>query len=147
MQNTVSNLVESIAHIIAAYVANNPVAPSELPGLISSVSQSLRDIDSDNTPEPDVMATTPAVPIKKSITPDYIICLEDGQKFKSMARHLSAAYGMTPDDYRTKWSLPSRYPMVAPNYSVQRSQLSKTIGLGRSGRTNTKNADKARKQA
>ena len=134
MQNMETNLVDIIAHIIAAYVANNPVASSELPWLISSVHQTLRDIDSGKAPEPVVMASTPAVPIKKSVTPDYIICLEDGKKFKSMARHLSAAYGMTPNDYRNKWGLPSNYPMVSRNYSVQRSQLAKKSGLGRNER-------------
>jgi predicted transcriptional regulator len=124
-----ASLVDLTVDIVSAYVANNQVAATSLTDLIRTVHGSLNDL---NSPKP-VAADkplTPAVSIKKSITPDYMICLEDGLKFKSLTRHLRSAYGMTPDQYREKWGLNADYPMVAPNYSAQRSQLAKELGLG-----------------
>ena len=116
------------ADIVAAFVSNNKIAVNELPELISSVHKALQAAGSPQ-PEP-APAPTPAVPVKKSVTADYLISLEDGKKYKSLKRHL-ATRGMSPDEYRTKWGLPKDYPMVAANYSAQRSNLAKTLGLGR----------------
>jgi predicted transcriptional regulator len=115
--------------IVSAYVSNNPVQRTELANLISSVRQSLG--GAGRAPEPVVAALSPAVPIRKSVHGDYIVCLEDGKKFKSLKRHLGVHYGMTPEEYRQKWGLPADYPMVAPNYAATRSELAKKIGLGR----------------
>jgi predicted transcriptional regulator len=116
------------AEIVAAYVAKNPLPRSALPDLIAATHASLKTLTPGAQPvEPPL---TPAVPVKKSVTPDYIVSLEDGRKFKSMKRYLGLL-GMTPDDYRRKWSLPADYPMVAPNYAARRSALAKSIGLGR----------------
>ena len=122
------NIIELTADIVTAYVENNTISAHDLPALIMSVHQTLTNIDTPEAPE----ATTlePAVPIKKSVTPDYIISLEDGRKFRTMKRHL-ALKGMTPDQYRAKWGLPSDYPMVAPAYAAARSSMAKTFGLGR----------------
>ena len=117
--------IELTADIASAYVSNNTVAASELPGLITAIFGALTG-GAEEPPEPQ----QPAVPIKKSITPDYIICLEDGKKFKSLKRHLRTQYDMTPEHYREKWGLPPDYPMVAPNYAQARSQLAKKMGLG-----------------
>ncbi len=128
-QNT-SNLSELTADIVSAYVSNNNVRAEDLATLISEVHSALKKAPNgkaEPTPEPQ----EPAVPIKKSVTPDYIISLENGQKFKSLKRHLMNSYGMTPDEYRAKWGLPRDYPMVAPNYAKSRSELAKTMGLGR----------------
>lgn len=119
------------AEIVAAYVRNNPVAPAELPGLIRSVHSSLLNL-SDPAAEPE--RPKPAVSVKKSISNDYLICLEDGLKFKSLKRHLRSKYDLSPDEYREKWGLPPDYPMVAPGYSAQRSKLAKKMGLGRQDR-------------
>lgn len=114
--------------IVSAYVSRNPVAAHELPDLIKSVHKALTSLGrSDETKQ----ELTPAVNPKRSVHPDYIICLEDGKKFKSLKRHLMTHYGLTPEDYRQKWGLPSDYPMTAPNYSRQRSNLAKKMGLGR----------------
>jgi predicted transcriptional regulator len=128
------------AEIVAAYVSNNSVASIDLPKIIGEVHAVLKRLAS-GQPEPAIIEPklVPAVPIKKSVTPDFIISLEDGKKFKSLKRHLMTSYGMTPDGYRTKWGLPEDYPMVAPNYTAKRSALAKTMGLGtgahmRSGR-------------
>jgi len=123
--------IELTADVVAAYVKNNPVPVSALPDLIASVAASLNGLVNGAAPAQVVEPQKPAVPIKKSVTPDYIISLEDGKRFKSLKRHLKTSYGMTPDEYRTKWNLPSDYPMVAPNYSASRSALAKTMGLGR----------------
>jgi predicted transcriptional regulator len=123
--------IELTAEIVSAYVSNNPVPASELPALIASVATSLQGISGGAEIVAPADAQKPAVPIKKSVTPDYLISLEDGKKFKSLKRALSARYGMTPDEYRTKWGLPKDYPMVAPNYAVARSELAKKMGLGR----------------
>jgi predicted transcriptional regulator len=121
-------LVELTSTIVAAHVANNSVPVAELPELIKSVYQSLTDLGT--LPEVVEEKPVPAVPIKKSVTPDFIICLEDGKKLKMLKRHLKTAYGMTPEEYRDKWGLPADYPMVAPNYADHRSSLAKKIGLG-----------------
>ncbi len=114
--------------IVAAYVAKNKVDVGGLPGIINTVYRSLNGL---STPQaPVVEKQVPAVPIRKSVTNEFIICLEDGKKLKMLKRHLMTAFNMTPDQYREKWDLPSDYPMVAPNYAAQRSQLAKTIGLG-----------------
>ncbi len=115
--------------IVAAYVANNTVPANQVPEVINTVYNSLSSIDggSQAAPEP----AKPAVSVRRSVTPDYIICLEDGKKLKMLKRHLRAAYDMSPDEYRTKWGLAADYPMVAPNYAAQRSAFAKKIGLGR----------------
>jgi predicted transcriptional regulator len=118
------------AEVVAAYVSNNPVPKSDLPDLILAVYSSLARLGSE--PEralPQVEAKPPAVPVRKSITQDYLICLEDGKKFKALPRHLRL-HGLTPEQYREKWKLPSDYPMVAPNYAAHRSALARKIGLG-----------------
>ncbi|WP_417450370.1 MucR family transcriptional regulator [Kordiimonas sp.] len=123
------DLLALTVEIVASYVSKNSVAVDELPNLIGQVFGTLQDLGNrgtiaDATPEP-------VVPIKKSITPDYLICLEDGKKLKMLKRHLKTRYDMTPDDYRARWGLPGDYPMVAPNYAKQRRDLAKKIGLGR----------------
>ena len=122
--------VDILAGIVTAYVSYNNVASIELPKLIADVHAALRSLARGEAPEqPAEARPVPAVPIKKSVTPDYLISLEDGKKFKSLRRHL-ATLGMTPDQYRAKWGLPSDYPMVAPNFAAARSQLAKQSGLG-----------------
>jgi predicted transcriptional regulator len=116
--------------LISAYVSNNPVPISELPSLIEQIHQSLAGLSNGSAANP-VERLTPAVPIKKSVNPEYIVCLDDGKKFKSMKRHLTTAFGITPEEYRAKWNLPTDYPMVAPAYAAARSELAKKIGLGR----------------
>jgi predicted transcriptional regulator len=123
------NYVELAADIVSAYVANNSVAAVELPALINEVHSALRRV-SVSASEVAAEPPKPAIPIKKSITPDYIICLEDGKKFKSLKRHLRTQYDLTPEQYREKWGLAPDYPMVAPNYALARSQLAKEMGLG-----------------
>lgn len=125
------NLVEITADIVVAYVSNNEVPATELSALIEKVHGTLQEV-MDGAGFVGDEAHKPAVPVKQSIFDDYIICLEDGQKFKSLKRHLKAHYNMTPEQYRTKWGLPVDYPMVAPRYAVQRSMLAKQIGLGTS---------------
>ena len=128
------NLVESsyiqlTANIVSAYVSNNTVGSAEIPNLISQVYSALLRVSSGQAgPHSDPLK--PAVPIKRSITAEYIVCLEDGKKFKSLKRHLRTQYDMTPERYREKWGLPPDYPMVAPNYAAARSQLAKQMGLG-----------------
>jgi predicted transcriptional regulator len=123
-------LMRMTADVVAAYVGNNTLPTTQLADLIGAVYSSLRGLDG-HAPEPKVEPAKPAVAIKKSVTPDYLICLEDGKKLKMLKRHLRSTYNMTPDEYRTKWSLPPDYPMVAPNYAAQRSAFAKEIGLGR----------------
>lgn len=120
---------ELTADIVSAYVSNNPLPVSGLPDLIASVRASVGRLSGAAAPES--VSLNPAVNPKKSVFPDYIICLEDGKKFKSLKRHLNTTYGLSPDDYRAKWGLPSDYPMVAANYSATRSALAKSSGLGR----------------
>ncbi|MFN4169065.1 MAG: MucR family transcriptional regulator, partial [Pannonibacter phragmitetus] len=119
-----ANLIDLTAEIVSAYVSNNTVAATELPSLINEVYGALqRTSGAQVEPEPEPLK--PAVPVKKSVMPDYIICLEDGKKFKSLKRHLRTHYDMTPEEYREKWDLPADYPMVAPNYAAARSELAK----------------------
>ena len=129
-----SEAVELTADIVSAYVTNNSVAATDLPKLIQQVHDALTQAATGVSSEPPPAPLTPAVPVKKSVTADYLISLEDGRKYKSLKRHLNTR-GMTPDEYRSKWGLQKDYPMVAANYSAQRSSLAKTLGLGRGGRT------------
>jgi predicted transcriptional regulator len=122
-------LLNLTADIVSAHVANNNVAIGELPGLIGCVHASLAALG--DAAEPAAVRQEPAVSIKRSVKPDYIICLEDGKKMKMLKRHLMTGYQLTPDQYRAKWNLPADYPMVAPNYTEQRRALAKQIGLGR----------------
>lgn len=131
-----SHLVELSADIVSAYVSHNALSASDLGKLIASVHTALVTLSGGSEPE-EVVELKPAVPIKKSITPEYLICLEDGKKFKSLKRHLRTEYDMSPEEYRVKWGLPPDYPMVAPTYSEARSRLAKTIGLGRKPKTPT----------
>lgn len=121
-------LITLTSDIVAAHVSNNSVAVSDLPLIISSVHGALSGLSGQAVEQarPD-----PAVPVKSSIKPDYIVCLEDGKKLKMLKRHLMTHYGMTPEDYRAKWGLPNDYPMVAPNYAEKRRELAKAIGLGK----------------
>ena len=123
-----------MADVVAAYVSNNSLPLNDLPALMRSVHASLVDLEAGHAPALPEEPKSPAVPIKKSITPDFLICLEDGKKFRSLKRHLGTVYKLTPEKYREKWGLPSDYPMVAPAYSAVRSQLAKAIGLGQTGR-------------
>ena len=130
MSDNNAELLELTTTVVAAYVANNNVPPSDLVDLIASTYSALAKLGSAPAPVP-APALVPAVPIRKSVTPDAIICLEDGKSFKSLKRHLNTAYGLTPEDYRKKWGLPVDYPMVAPAYAEARSALAKSMGLGR----------------
>jgi predicted transcriptional regulator len=125
-------LIDLAAEIVAAYVSANSIPAAELPNLIQSVHRALAGVS--DTAAPEAPAKEPAVPIRRSITPDFLICLEDGRKFKSLKRHLRTKYGLSPEDYRAKWGLPKDYPMVAPNYAKARSALAKEMGLGQGGR-------------
>jgi predicted transcriptional regulator len=122
-------LGDLVAHIVSAFVAHNSVPTAELPALIASTHAALTGLGQAPAPVLEEKAT-PAVSIKRSITPDFLICLEDGKRFKSLKRHLRTAFDMSPDQYRAKWNLPPDYPMVAPNYAEARSQLAKKMGLG-----------------
>jgi len=123
-------LLKLASDIVAAYVSNNPVPVSELPGMIKSVHATLGGISGTGSSEA-LTSQKPAVPVKRSITPDYIVCLEDGKKLKMLKRYLRSNYKLSPEEYRAKWGLPADYPMVAPNYAAQRSEFAKKIGLGR----------------
>jgi len=125
--------IELTAQIVSAYVGNNPVPSHDLSALINQVHSALTRVSSGQSDAPSE-PLKPAVSIKKSITPEHIVCLEDGKKFKSLKRHLRTQYNMTPEQYRDKWSLPPDYPMVAPNYAAARSQLAKQMGLGQQRR-------------
>lgn len=128
-----SVFIELTAGIVAAYVSHNPVPASDIPGLIDQIHGALAMISTGQKP---ILSDDlkPMVPIKKSVTPDYLICLEDGKRFKSLKRHLRTQYNMSPDQYREKWGLPRDYPMVAPNYAATRSRLAMQIGLGQGRR-------------
>lgn len=128
-----SNFIELAADIVSAYVSNNSVPSAELPALINDVHTALVKVVGGVVKTP-TEAPKPAVPVKKSITPDHLVCLEDGKKFKSLKRHLRTQYNMTPEQYREKWGLPVDYPMVAPNYAKARSELAKEMGLGQQRR-------------
>ena len=134
MESTQLDLTSLTADIVSAYVASNALTGEKIPELISSVYGALSRA-SRQAVEPEPVDLKPAVAIKKSVTPEYIICLEDGQKFKSLKRHLKTHYDMSPEEYREKWGLPRDYPMVAPSYAAARSNLAKNMGLGRRGST------------
>jgi predicted transcriptional regulator len=128
-----TRFMELTADIVSAYVSNNTVAASEIPDLINQVHRALLRV-SGGVLELSAEPVKPAVSVKRSVTPEYIVCLEDGKKFKSLKRHLRTQYSMTPEQYREKWNLPPEYPMVAPNYAAARSQLAKQMGLGQQRR-------------
>lgn len=125
--------VALVVDIVSAYVGNNSLAVGELPGLITSVHGALAQL-SNKPSEPEEPAPTPAVSIRRSIQQDFLICLEDGKKFKSLKRHLRTRYNLSPDEYRARWNLPDDYPMVAPSYAATRSELARTMGLGQQRR-------------
>jgi len=124
------DLLRMVTDVVAAYVAKNAVPAAQLSDLINTVYGSLSSLEG-GQPEAKSEALKPAIAVRKSVTPDYVICLEDGKKLKMLKRHLRTTYNMTPDEYRAKWGLPPDYPMVAPNYAAQRSDFAKKIGLGR----------------
>ena len=121
------------ADIVSAYVSNNSIATADIPNLIQSVYRALSGVTT-SAEAVEAAPREPAVPVRRSITPDFIVCLEDGRKFKSLKRHLRTKYNMSPDEYRAKWGLAKDYPMVAPNYAKARSDLAKQMGLGQGGR-------------
>jgi predicted transcriptional regulator len=125
-------LLRMTADVVAAYVSNNTLPTAQLGEIINAVYSSLKGLEG-QAAQPQLEPVKPAVPIRKSVTPEFLICLEDGKKLKMLKRHLRSTYGLTPDAYRAKWGLPADYPMVAPNYAEQRSTFAKQIGLGRSG--------------
>ena len=144
-----SNPIELAAEIVAAFVSNNPLPKGELPSLIHAVHMAVVSLGAGpESAQSQIEVKEPAVPIRKSITPDFLICLDDGKRFKSLRRHLSGL-GLTPEQYREKWNLPFDYPMVAPNYAAQRSALAKQIGLGqirpKGGGRRTRGGSKANK--
>jgi predicted transcriptional regulator len=125
------DLIRFASEIVAAYVSANPTPISELPGMIRSIHATLGGLSGGGNTEI-VTTQKPAVAVKKSVTPEHIVCLEDGKKLKMLKRYLRSRYGLSPEEYRSKWGLPADYPMVAPNYAAQRSEFAKKIGLGRS---------------
>jgi predicted transcriptional regulator len=143
MSDKENNVIEMAADIVSAFVANNSVSANELPNFIRQVHDALKGIKVGASEAP-AAPQTPAVSVRKSISPDFLICLEDGRKFKSLKRHLRTQYNMTPEDYRAKWGLPKDYPMVAPNYAASRSALAKSMGLGQGGRQAPKAAAAAK---
>ena len=131
------NYIELTAEIVSAYLSHNTVPAGDIPGLINQVHAALTRVTG-NSGEAPVEPLKPAISVKKSITPEYIVCLEDGKKFKSLKRHLRTQYNMTPEQYREKWALGADYPMVAPSYAAARSQLAKQMGLGQQRRRRAK---------
>jgi len=125
-----STLIELATQIVAAYVGRNAVEQADLPRLITEVHKALEQVAGAPPRRDDSLDPKPAISVKKSITPDYLVCLEDGKKFKSLKRHLRTHFNLTPEQYRDKWNLPADYPMVAPNYANSRSKLAKNMGLG-----------------
>jgi predicted transcriptional regulator len=125
-----NDLLKLAADIVAAYVSNNPISVADVPSMIKSVHSTLGGL-SDAAQGETATSQKPVVPVKRSVTPDYIVCLEDGKKLKMLKRYLRSNYKMTPEEYRAKWGLPADYPMVAPNYAAQRSEFAKKIGLGK----------------
>jgi predicted transcriptional regulator len=140
--NNQPNYIELSAEIVAAYVTKNAVQAADLPALIANVHTALNKAARGQVEQPQEKLE-PAVPIRKSVTPDFLISLEDGKRYKSLKRHLRTSYNMTPDQYRAKWGLGPDYPMVAPNYAKARSQLAKTMGFGQKRRTGAKRTRKA----
>ena len=130
-QKSEEDILKQVTEIVSAYVSKNEVAAADLPALIKSVHATLGGIG--GAPRP-AAGKPPAVPVKKSVTPDFIVCLEDGKKLKMLKRYLRTRYGLTPDAYRSKWNLPADYPMTAPNYAARRSDFAKQIGLGKPAR-------------
>ncbi|WP_421916838.1 MucR family transcriptional regulator [Mesorhizobium sp.] len=139
-----ADLLAMTADIVSAYVSNNPLPVSELARVIADTYAAVSKLHGPSSPQPEEKSE-PAVPIKKSVTPDFIICLEDGKKFKSLKRHIGTHYNLSPDAYRAKWGLPSDYPMVAANYSAARSRMARAIGLGRKAAEPEPEAPKRRK--
>jgi predicted transcriptional regulator len=135
--NTNPNFIDLTAQIVSAYVSNNTVPAGDIPGLINQVHAALNRV-SGKPGEAPAEPLKPAVSVKRSVTPEHIVCLEDGKKFKSLKRHLRTQYNMTPEQYREKWGLGADYPMVAPNYAAARSQLAKQMGLGQQRRRRSK---------
>ncbi len=127
---TSADLLRMAADVVGSYVSKNAVGPDQLPDLINSVHSTLKSVGGQTTPE---QPLKPAVPIRRSVQPDHIVCLDDGKKLKMLKRHLRTTYDMTPDEYRAKWGLAPDYPMVAPDYAAERSAMAKKIGLGRRG--------------
>ena len=134
-------LLRMTAEVVSAYVSNNTLATGQLADVIQAVYNSLRGLEGQQA-EPPAEPAKPAVPIRKSITPEYLVCLEDGKKLKMLKRHLRSTYNLTPDEYRAKWGLAPDYPMVAPRYAEQRSEFAKKIGLGRGTGRNARGAKK-----
>jgi predicted transcriptional regulator len=135
-QTASTNYIELAADIVSAFVSNNSVTTADLPALIGSVHAALQNLGNPPAKQEEVKPT-PAVPVKRSVTPDYLISLEDGKRYKSLRRHLTSR-GLTPDQYREKWGLPRDYPMVAPNYAAKRSELARSMGLGQKRKGATK---------
>lgn len=131
MRKSHPKILELTANIVSAYVAHNPLPAVELAGVLQRVHEAMQMLIGNQHDPSESPVRSPAVPIRKSITPDYLICLEDGKKYKTLRHTLKAQYGLTPDEYRMRWNLPKDYPMVAPNYSARRSELAKKLGLGR----------------
>lgn len=131
-----ADLLACTTEIVSAHLSNNQMAADEIPALIQRVYKTLANVQGDQGMAGGLSSERPqpAVPIKRSVTPEYIVCLEDGKKLKMLKRHLKTAYNMSPEEYRERWGLPADYPMVAPNYARQRSSLAKDIGLGKRGR-------------
>lgn len=144
MSEDKSATIAMAADIVSAYVANNSVQAGELPSLIQAIYRTIAEIDTGALTEP-APAQAPAVSIRKSITQEHLICLEDGRKFKSLKRHLRTKFNLSPEEYRAKWGLPKDYPMVAPDYAEARSRLAKASGLGQGGRQSAKPAGRPRK--
>jgi predicted transcriptional regulator len=136
--NGSNNTVGLVAEIVSAYVSNNSLPSSDLGSLIGDVHAAVVKLVDNPSPAPHVEPSKPAVPIKKSITEEYLVCLEDGRKFKSLKRHLRTRYNLTPEQYRAKWQLPPDYPMVAPGYAQTRSRMAKDMGLGQQRRGKSK---------
>jgi predicted transcriptional regulator len=132
-ETSTKSFVDLTASIVSAYVSNNTTTAAEIPALISQIHAALLRVSTGST-EAALEPVKPAISVKKSMTPDYLVCLEDGKRFKSLKRHLRTQYNMTPEQYREKWGLPADYPMVAPNYAVARSNLAKKMGLGQQRR-------------
>jgi predicted transcriptional regulator len=126
-------IIEMTADIVSAYVGNNSISAAELPSLIQNIHRALSSVSAAAVPV-EAAPKEPAVPVKRSIQPDFLTCLEDGRKFKSLKRHLRTKYNLSPEEYRARWNLPKDYPMVAPNYAKARSELAKQMGLGQGGR-------------
>ncbi|MGO4405204.1 MucR family transcriptional regulator [Bosea sp. RAF48] len=134
MSEVNAEIIDLVAHIVSAYVSNNSVPAADLPALIATTHSAIVGLSNEPVAPAPAEKQAPAVSVKKSITADFLICLEDGKKFKSLKRHLRTAYDMTPEEYRAKWGLPNDYPMVAPAYAEARSKLAKSMGLGQQRR-------------